>query len=215
MSTAQDRAEVTTAADTRVGRFSYDIASGHWTWDEHMLGILGLRHGRSRPSIDHLLACSDPVQRARVSEGMDRALTDGEPFHTTYCLSAVDGVDRWVLLAIEPAPPGSARPVYGVVGRCTDLTEDLRRERAEAAREAVNESARHRASIDQAIGTLMAAFGLGADQAFEMLRWWSQDRNVKVRDLAARLTGAASRGAATGPEIRRTFDALLNDAAQE
>ncbi len=198
-----------------MGRFSYDIASGRWTWDEHMFGILGLQHGRSAPSIEHLLACSDPAQRARVSEGVNRSLTDGQPFHAAYRLSAGDGIDRWVLLAIEPAPTRSARSVYGIVGCCTDLTEDIRRERAEAAREAVIESARHRATIDQAIGSLMVAFGLDADRAFEMLRWWSQDRNVRVRDLAARLTRAASQGTATGPAIRRTFDALLHDAAQE
>ena len=59
----------------------------------------------------------------------------------------------------------------------------------------------------------MVAYGLTAHQAFEMLRWWSQDSNVKVRDLAERLTEAASRGTATEPAIRTTFDALLREVS--
>lgn len=38
--------------------------------------------------------------------------------------------------------------------------------------------------IDQAVGIIMAQSRCGSDQAFEMLRQASQNRNVKVRDLA-------------------------------
>jgi GAF domain-containing protein len=41
--------------------------------------------------------------------------------------------------------------------------------------------------IGQATGILMERFSLDADRAFEVLRRYSQDRNVKLRDVAARL----------------------------
>jgi GAF domain-containing protein len=41
--------------------------------------------------------------------------------------------------------------------------------------------------IGQATGILMERFSLDGDRAFEVLRRYSQDRNVKLRDVAARL----------------------------
>ena len=211
MSVAHDQAHSSTARHTRAGRFSYDTTAGTWVWDEQVYGILGLRPGAVAPSVDPLLSCDDPAHRMQVSAGLRRVETTGEPFHVVYRLSAGDGVDRWVLLAGEAST--SVRPVREVVGRVVDLTEDLRREADEAARQAVADSARHRSTIDRAVGAVMVAYGLDADQAFEMLRWWSQDRNVKVRDLAARVTEAASGGAATAPPIRAMFDGLLHDVS--
>jgi AmiR/NasT family two-component response regulator len=45
-----------------------------------------------------------------------------------------------------------------------------------------------RAVIDQAKGILMARHGIDAEAAFALLSETSQRENVKVRDLAARLT---------------------------
>ena len=42
--------------------------------------------------------------------------------------------------------------------------------------------------IEQAKGALMLAYGLTADDAFALLRSYSQNRNVKLRDIAAWLT---------------------------
>ena len=42
--------------------------------------------------------------------------------------------------------------------------------------------------IEQAKGALMLAYGITADDAFALLCSFSQDRNIKVRDIAARLT---------------------------
>ncbi|MBA8795037.1 GAF domain-containing protein [Friedmanniella endophytica] len=47
-----------------------------------------------------------------------------------------------------------------------------------------------RRSIDLAIGMLMERVGCDADQAFALLRSYSQTRNVKLRTVAEELTGA-------------------------
>jgi anti-anti-sigma regulatory factor len=73
---------------------------------------------------------------------------------------------------------------------------------------ALGERLRHREqqlatlpAIEQAKGMLMQDFGLGPDEAFEVIKQLSQQGNVKVRDVAARLTGRlrgrASESAAT------------------
>lgn len=50
-----------------------------------------------------------------------------------------------------------------------------------------------RAVIDQARGILMATHGIAAQQAFELLAKESQDTNVKLREVAARLVESISR----------------------
>lgn len=47
--------------------------------------------------------------------------------------------------------------------------------------------------IEQAKGLMMGLFGCDADTAYVVLRRWSQDRNIKIRDLCTTLTVAAAR----------------------
>jgi AmiR/NasT family two-component response regulator len=47
--------------------------------------------------------------------------------------------------------------------------------------------------IDQAKGILMAQHGMGADEAFNVLRTTSQSENRKLRDLAQEMVDRARR----------------------
>lgn len=58
---------------------------------------------------------------------------------------------------------------------------------------------------------LMLSYGFDSDAAFAMLKWWSRNRNIKVRDLAAELMEASEHGAATGQAFRARVDQLLHD----
>ena len=51
-----------------------------------------------------------------------------------------------------------------------------------------------RSVIDQAIGIIMARRACGADEAFAVLRRMSNDRNVKLRDIAVSITSAVVTG---------------------
>lgn len=53
--------------------------------------------------------------------------------------------------------------------------------------EAVREITNHRSVIDQAKGMLMVIYDLTAEQAFEVLKWRSQNDNVKLRVIAEQL----------------------------
>jgi ANTAR domain len=48
--------------------------------------------------------------------------------------------------------------------------------------------AKNRAVIEQAKGMLMNVYGIGADGAFELLKWRSQETNVKLRQVAEQIT---------------------------
>lgn len=69
--------------------------------------------------------------------------------------------------------------------RALDAEDDAVRARRRI--EALLRALESRASIDQAKGVLMGAFGLGADAAFDALVWVSQNANVKLCDIADRV----------------------------
>jgi AmiR/NasT family two-component response regulator len=49
-----------------------------------------------------------------------------------------------------------------------------------------------RAVIDQALGIIMGQNRCSADEAFDVLRRTSQNRNIKLRDIAADMVTAVS-----------------------
>jgi hypothetical protein len=53
--------------------------------------------------------------------------------------------------------------------------------------EAAQAIAANRAVIEQAKGMLMFLYGIDADRAFDLLRWQSQEHNVKLRLLAEQI----------------------------
>jgi AmiR/NasT family two-component response regulator len=58
-----------------------------------------------------------------------------------------------------------------------------------------------RATLEQAKGIVMGARRCGADEAFEVLRRASQRENVKLREIAERIVGAAASGTEP-PDLR-------------
>lgn len=56
-----------------------------------------------------------------------------------------------------------------------------------------------RAVIDQAAGILMARYRCGPDQALARLRKMSNDRNIKLRDVAASIVDAVAAGNTARP----------------
>ena len=203
-------AQTKTRAETRVGRFTFHTVERTWDWDEEVFRIHGLQPGSIAPTTDYMLRCKHPEDRDRVDAMLSRASATGEPLSVSYRLIGADGLERKVVLVCE----GVVREddvVTSIEGYYIDLTDDFRQESEQHAREAVAASAESRATIEQAKGSLMVAYGLDADQAFAMLSWWSRNRNVKVRDLAERLVRTARTGASTHDDLRRSFDILLHD----
>jgi hypothetical protein len=68
-------------------------------------------------------------------------------------------------------------------------------------------------AIEQAKGALMVTYGLTADGAFYLLRFHSQQRNMKIRVLAAELSTLLSTRAMNGEAIAR-FDGLFDDVTR-
>ena len=77
----------------------------------------------------------------------------------------------------------------------------------------VRERDQDRAQIEQAKGMLMIVCGIGAEEAFEVLRRQSQDHNVKLRLIAEQVVkDLVELSRFNGPARRLAFDGLIRSA---
>lgn len=192
------------------GRFSFDVADGTWHWDPEVYRIHGLAPDSVQPTLEHVLGAAVGPDVDRVKEALSYMAVTAESFSLHYRLAAADDCERSVVLVGERAVC-DANDVTKIEGYFIDLTADVAAAAAEAADAAVDASAEHRGVIEQAKGALMLAYGFDEDAAFAMLTWWSRNRNIKVRDLAATLMQASEDGAVTAQGFRAGVDNLLYD----
>lgn len=194
--------------DRQTGRFVYHVAEDRWEWDDEVFLIHGYHPGEVEPTTTLFLKHKHDHDRAKVEETFQHAIATGEPFNIYYRIRAGESERQVVLVGEGIRTDGR---VSKLVGYYLDLTPEFTAEAADAADAAVAASAAARDVIEQAKGVLMLGYGLDADAAFAMLKWWSRNRNVKVREIAERLLAVAREGHVSHPGLRRLLDALLDD----
>jgi hypothetical protein len=104
---------------------------------------------------------------------------------------------------------GDGGEVIGTTGLYVDVTFPPE-ERETSITDAVADTAQNRAVIEQVKGILMMVYRVDADAAFDLLKWRSQQANIKLRLLAEQLLSdfQALSYEDTLPE-RPMFDQLL------
>lgn len=200
-------------ATRQTGRFAYDVQAERWEWDDDVFAIHGYEPGEVEPTNELVLQHKHDGDRDRVDQTFKDAIATGEPFNIYYRIRAKDAERRVVV--VGEGVRGADGNVERLVGYYLDLTPEFAAENAAAADAAVAASAAGRDQIEQAKGILMLGYGLDADAAFAMLRWWSRNRNVKVREIAERLIEVAPLGHFSHPGLRGMLDALIHDLTQK
>lgn len=196
-----------------IGRFRHVVSSDTWEWDDEVFRVHGYEPGAVVPTTALVLASKHPDDRARVRALLDRVARTGESFSLSYRLVGGDGVVRRVLLVGEGGACDGV-PADTIQGYYIDLTPDFDAENEEYAAAAIAEMAATRATVEQAKGIAMLAYGLDADQAHALLRRWARNRGLELRELARRLVERAPDGEASDHQRRQTLDALLHDLTQ-
>ena len=174
-----------------VGQFRFDGAV--WTWSDELFVMHGFAPGEVVPSGELMLThvAPDEVPGARLA--FKKALVGGLPYASYHHLVDARRRRRTVLVTGR-GRLGDRGEVVELSGTMVDLTEVVHTDTQIEVRAAVAGVTEHRAAIEQAKGILMLAFGLRPDTAFDVLRAHSQNSNVKVHDLAARLTASLADG---------------------
>jgi PAS domain S-box-containing protein len=168
----------------RIGRFKFFLDGQRWEWSDAVARIHGYEPTTLVPTTELLLQHKHPDDRARVAVVLDRVLS-GEPFSSRHRIIDTAGRTHSVIVVGDVMCDQAGAPI-GTTGFYIDVTESLQSEITSV----LSDLAAARAQIEQAKGVLMAAYGISAERAFDILVWRSQETNVKVRDLAAHFLAA-------------------------
>jgi PAS domain S-box-containing protein len=184
-----------------VGSFRFFLDGQRWEWSDAVAHMHGYEAGTVEPTTELLLRHKHPDDRERVAAVLDR-VHKGTPFSSRHRIIDTHGRTRCVVVAGDRMVDDTGALV-GTSGFYVDVTDSLHSDISNVLSAVAEAGAR----IEQAKGVLMAAYGISAERAFDVLAWRSQETNLKVRDLAARFLDAVA-GTAS-PETRSHVDHAL------
>ena len=192
----------------RVGWFRFFFDDDRWEWSPQVERMHGYLPGSVTPTTEMVLAHKHPDDYRQIADTLDLVRQSRQAFSSRHRIIDVQGRVHHVVVVGD-----LLREVDGTVmathGYYVDVTPS-ERERQDQVTAAVTVIAEARADIERTKGMLMLIYGMDEVAAFELLKWRSQETNVKLRLLAAQI--AADFLALTGSEQRpprSAYDKLL------
>ena len=198
--------EVGVASKTRVGAFRFYFDDQRWEWSEQVQRMHGYQPGAVTPTTELMLSHKHPEDRDQIAHTLDTIRRTGQPLSSRHRIIDTSGKVRSVIVVGEQLHDERGR-VVGTQGFYIDTTPDEREQQDQLTAQLAI-IAENRAGIEQAKGVLMAAYGIEANRAFEMVKWRSQQTNIKMRELASRFMAAISTSHLS-PESRSRIDHAL------
>jgi hypothetical protein len=194
----------------RVGWFRFYFDDQRWEWSPEVHKMHGYLPGSVCPTTELVLSHKHPDDYRQIADTLEEIRRTRRAFTSRHRIRDVQGrVHHVVVVGDQLYADNDSTTIIGTHGFYLDVTP-MERERQQEVTAAVAEIAENRAAINQAKGMLMMAFGIDAEQAFELLKWRSQQTNVKLRALAEQVVAdfqALGGGAALPP--RSVYDNLL------
>jgi ANTAR domain/PAS fold len=197
----------------RVGWFRFYFDDDRWEWSEQVQRMHGYEPGTVTPTTEVVLSHKHPADRGHVATTIDEIRRTRQAFSTRHRIIDVRGNVHYVVVVGDELFSEDGA-VIGTHGFYVDVTP-LEQQRQDMVTAAVAEIAQNRAVIEQAKGMLMLIYRIDAEAAFDLLKWRSQETNVKLRLLAEQLV--ADFAGLTFDDVlppRSTFDRLLFTADQ-
>ena len=198
--------EAATVVPERVGAFRFYFDDQRWEWSEQVQRMHGYQPGTVTPTTELVLSHKHPDDRDQIAQTIATIRRTGQPLSSRHRIVDTSGKVRSVVVVGDELHDERGR-VIGTQGFYIDTTPD-EREQQDLMTAHLAAIAENRAVIEQAKGVLMAAYGITAARAFEILVWRSQETNLKLRELALRFMAALS-GSHLSPESRSHVDHTL------
>jgi hypothetical protein len=193
---------------SRVGSFSFWVADQRWEWSDEVFRMHGYKPGSVVPTTELVLSHKHPDDRPAVQELLDQILHKGGSFSSRHRFFDTAG-DEHSVIVVGDRVLDETGAVVGTRGYYVDVTEAMEENRQDALDEALPRVVEARAEIEQAKGALRVVYGISAEEAFELLRWRSQQTNTKLRSLAAQLLDELEGLRAETASLRTEVDHLL------
>jgi hypothetical protein len=173
-------------APQRVGWFRFYFDDQRWEWSEQVQRMHGYEPGSVTPTTDLVLAHKHPDDRGQVAATIDDILNTHKPFSTRHRIVDTSGNVHYVVVVGDRLhdEEGAAIGTHGFYVDVSQLPDPEHEDRLTAK---LAEIAGKRAAIEQGKGMLMLIYGIDDDAAFNLLKWLSQEGNVKLRRLAEQI----------------------------
>lgn len=194
----------TTHASVPVGTIS--ARHGTWSWSDAVFAIHGFEPGEIVPTAAVMLAHCHPADRAVLSVVLDEGGNAMDDVAEQYRLIDALGREHWVALAVERRPSEAL-----MVGKILDLTSRHSTASAQAVNAMLATALESRSVIDRAKGAIQLVYGTDDNTAFDLLKWYSQQTNVKLRALADNIVDSLGRSQALPPSVKRALDEVFLD----
>jgi PAS domain S-box-containing protein len=170
-------------APQRVGWFRFYFADERWEWSPQVERMHGYEPNSVQPTTALVLSHKHPDDYGQVAATIEQIRRTAGAFSTRHRIVDTHGEIHHVVV-IGQQMRDDVGNVIGSDGYYVDVTPSVTEAREERVTEAVAEIAEARGNIEQAKGMLMLIYRITADSAFELLKWRSQEANVKLRVLA-------------------------------
>ena len=195
-------------APERVGWFRFYFDNERWEWSPQVERIHGYPPGTVDPTTELVLSHKHPDDYRVVSETIELIRQTKQAFSSRHRIRDTEGRIHHVVVVGDQLMDSNGC-VIGTHGFYIDVTpaENARQDQLTAA---LHRITANRAVIEQAKGMLMVIYGISAEAAFDLLKWRSQETNLKLREVAERIIAEFASQSRTG-ELpgRATFDQLL------
>jgi PAS domain S-box-containing protein len=180
-----DDARLAAGGPQRVGWFRFYFDDGRWEWSPQVERMHGYLPGSVTPTTEMVLAHKHPDDYRQIADTLDLIRQSRQPFSSRHRIIDAQGRIHHVVVVGDLLRELDGT-VVGTHGHYVDITP-LEQERQDEVTAAVTIIAEARADIERTKGMLMLIYGMDEASAFELLKWRSQETNVKLRLLAAQV----------------------------
>ena len=194
------------------GWFRFYFADQRWEWSEQVQRIHGYEAGSVTPTTELVLSHKHPDDRGHVAATIDQIVHTRQAFSTRHRILDTRGNVHHVVVVGDRIFDEDG-DVIGTHGFYIDVSGPHDQEHEDAMSAKLAEISENRAGIEQAKGMLMLIYGIGERAAFELLKWLSQEANIKLRPLAEQIAEDFRR-AGLPLNTQTEFDHLMLTAHQ-
>lgn len=194
------------------GWFRFYFTDQRWEWSDQVQRMHGYEPGSVSPTTELVLSHKHPEDRGHVAATIEQIVETHQAFSTRHRIVDTRGDVHHVVVVGDRIFDDDG-DVIGTHGFYIDVSGPRERMREEEMSAKLAEISEHRAGIEQAKGMLMLIYGIGERAAFELLKWLSQEANIKLRPLAEQIAEDFRR-AGLPLNTQSEFDHLMLTAHQ-
>ncbi|MDT5167611.1 MAG: hypothetical protein QOD02_926 [Mycobacterium sp.] len=166
----------------RVGWFRFYFDDDRWEWSPQVEKMHGYLPGSVTPTTEMVLSHKHPDDFRQIADTLELIRQTRQAFSSRHRILDVEGRVHHVVVVGDLLRDDNGT-VIGTHGFYIDVTPS-ERARQDQVTAAVTRITERRSGIEQTKGMLMLVYGIDEPTAFNLLKWRSQQANVKLRPLA-------------------------------